>query len=51
MADEKRQLAQIATVLDDTEKLLDKLFANVAEIKAMLGRSPAAAPDPKGARS
>lgn len=47
MADEKQQLAAIAAVLDDSERLLDRMFANIADIKAILARTAAAAPDGK----
>jgi hypothetical protein len=47
MPDEKQQLATIAAVLDDSEKLLDKLFANLADIRAILARTPPGTPDRK----
>lgn len=47
MPDEKQQLATIAAVLDDTDKLLDKLFRNVADLKAILTRVPQGNPDKK----
>ena len=47
MPDEKQQLAAIAAVLDDTDKLLDKLFANVADLKAILARTSPGPPDKK----
>lgn len=33
------QLASIAKVADDLDEVLDKLFANVAELKAVLARA------------
>lgn len=33
------QLASIAAVADDLDEVLDKLFANVAELKAVLARA------------
>lgn len=44
--DETRQLAKVAAVLDDADKLLDQLFANVAELKEIL-RQAAPAPEAK----
>lgn len=44
--DEVRQLASIAAVTDDLDKLLDKLFENVAELKVILARTGPGAPDP-----
>jgi hypothetical protein len=32
------QLAAVAKTADDLDAVLDKLFANVAELKAVLGR-------------
>jgi len=45
--DAPRQLASIAAVTEDLDKILDRLFRNVAELKAILGK---AAPDPAPAR-
>jgi hypothetical protein len=38
--DAPRQLASIAAVTEDLDKILDRLFANVAELKAILGKTP-----------
>jgi len=38
-ADETRQLASIAAVAEDLDKLLDRLFENVAELKTILARA------------
>ena len=35
-ADEERQLAKIAAVAEDLDRILDRLFASVAELKGML---------------
>lgn len=51
-ADESRQLAQIAAVTDDLDRLLDDLFASVEQLKAVLappGRGDAAGNDPASA--
>jgi hypothetical protein len=37
------QLAAIAAVTGDLDEVLDKLFANVDELKVILGRAAAAA--------
>lgn len=49
MPEEQQQLARIAAVLDDTDKLVDKLFRNVAELKEILARSALAPPEAKEA--
>jgi hypothetical protein len=35
----REQLAAVAKAADDLDVVLDKLFANVAELKAILGRA------------
>ena len=35
-SDESRQLAKVAAVTDDLDKMLDKMFATVAELKLIL---------------
>lgn len=46
MADLPReQLAAVARTADDLDAVLDKLFANVAELKAVLGRDRAGGND------
>lgn len=46
-ADEARRLAVIASVADDLDKILDKLFANVAELKIILERTEPGTPGTK----
>ena len=43
-ADEARQLARVAAVADNLDKVLDKLFENVAELKLILGQAGPDAP-------
>lgn len=43
-ADEARKLAKVAAVTTDLDRLLDKLFANVAELKVILGQPRPDAP-------
>lgn len=43
-ADEALRLAQIAAVTEDLDKILDKLFENVAELKIVLTRAAPGAP-------
>ena len=38
-SEETQQLAKVAAVTDDLDKILDKLFQNVAELKVILGRA------------
>lgn len=45
--EEARKLARVAAVTSDLDRILDKLFANVAEIKVILGQ---AEPDPPGTK-
>jgi hypothetical protein len=40
------QLASIAAVADDLDKLLDELFRNVAELKVILARESAEKGEP-----
>ena len=46
-SDETRQLAKVAAVTDDMDKLLDKLFANVAELKVILAQADPGTPGKK----
>lgn len=41
----RQQLARVAAVTDDLDRLLDRLFQNVAELKVILA---GAEPDPPG---
>jgi hypothetical protein len=43
-AEEARQLAQVAAVTDNLDKLLDRLFATVAELKVILAPAEPGAP-------
>ena len=45
--DEARRLARVSAVADDLDKVLDKLFANVAELKIILERTEPGAPGSK----
>lgn len=38
-ADESRRLAKVAAVTDDLDRILDRLFANVAELREILGQA------------
>lgn len=40
MADEKKRLARIATVTGELDQALDRLYANVAELKNLLLTPP-----------
>jgi hypothetical protein len=46
-AEEARRLARVAAVADDLDKVLDKLFANVAELKLILERTEPGTPTTK----
>lgn len=51
--DETQQLAKIAKVAEDLDKMLDKLFASVDELKVILAAPPgpdAAKPGPDPGR-
>lgn len=43
-ADEAQRLAKVAAVAEDLDRILDKLFANVAELKIILERTEPRAP-------
>jgi hypothetical protein len=46
-SDEARRLARISAVVDDLDKILDDLFASVADLKALLTKPGADNPDPE----
>jgi hypothetical protein len=46
----REQLAAVARTADDLDAILDKLFANVAELKAVLGRARAQGDQAEGNR-
>lgn len=50
-SDETRQLAKVAAVAEDLDKILDKLFAAAAELKILLTPREPAPPDTKRADS
>lgn len=48
-SDESRQLAKVSAVAEDLDKLLDKLFASVAELKILLAPREPCSPEQKRA--
>jgi hypothetical protein len=44
--DEATILARIASVTDDLDKILDRLFENVEQLKVILRAKPQADPEP-----
>jgi hypothetical protein len=47
MPEEAQRLARVAAVAEDLDKILDKLFANVAELKLILERTEPGTPGAK----
>lgn len=50
-SDESRQLAKVAAVTDDLDKILDKLFAAAAELRILLASREPCKPETKRADS